>query len=85
MTWARCVLDWGWHAIDDHRDHPPGVLEAECSRLLPMVALHDEPAGQTCSPEPGRGWLLIPLTGSASSPPPQLTTSTAQKLRGRRG
>lgn len=48
MKWGLCLLDWGWHAIDDHRDHPPGVLEAECGHLLPMVALHDEPAGRPC-------------------------------------
>lgn len=48
MKWGRCLFDFGWHAVDERRDYSDGVLEAECGHLLPMVALHDEPAGRPC-------------------------------------
>ncbi len=63
MTWARCVLDWGWHAIDDHRDHQPGVLEAECSSRPPV-----EPAPEYPAPRgrPGpRGRRVVTASGHA--------------------
>lgn len=48
MKWARCAVDAVWHAVDDRRDHPPGVFEAECGHRLPTVELWDEPYGAPC-------------------------------------
>lgn len=49
MKWGLSVLDFGWHAIDERRDHPIGVLKAECGHSLMMVTvLHEEPGGSLC-------------------------------------
>ncbi len=48
MKWVRCVLDLCWHAIEERRDHLPGVYRAECGHLVPRAALHDEPPGRPC-------------------------------------
>lgn len=37
MKWGLSPLDWRSHAIDDQRDHPLGVLKAECGHLLMMI------------------------------------------------
>ena len=42
--WGLSPLDWRSHVIDDRRDHPIGVLKAECGHLLMMVTtLHEAP------------------------------------------
>lgn len=49
IKWGLSPLDWCSHAIDERRDHPIGVLRAECSHLLMMVTiLHDRPYGTPC-------------------------------------
>ncbi|MGH3865201.1 MAG: hypothetical protein ACRDQ4_03520 [Pseudonocardiaceae bacterium] len=37
MRWGLSVLDWRSHAINEHTEHPLGVLKAECGHLLMMV------------------------------------------------
>ncbi|MGQ0717890.1 MAG: hypothetical protein ACT4NP_11370 [Pseudonocardiales bacterium] len=49
MKWGLSSLDWRSHAIDERRDHPIGVLKAECGRRLMMVVtLHEAPNGPPC-------------------------------------
>ncbi len=49
MKWGLSPLDWCSHAIDERRDHPLGVLKAECGHLLMMVTtLRDRPFGAPC-------------------------------------
>jgi hypothetical protein len=49
VRWGLSVLDFGWHAIDERRDHPIGVYKAECGhRLMMVTALHDTPSGPPC-------------------------------------
>lgn len=48
MKWGRCAVDFGWHAIDEGRDHPVGMFEAQCGHRLPIVDLWDEPYGVGC-------------------------------------
>lgn len=49
MKWGLSPLDWRSHVIDERRDHPIGVLKAECGHLLMMVtALHEAPYGTPC-------------------------------------
>jgi hypothetical protein len=49
MKWGLSPLDWCSHAINEYRDHPIGVLIAECGhRLMTVTTLHDRPYGQTC-------------------------------------
>jgi hypothetical protein len=41
MKWGMSPLDWRCHAINEHRDHPNGVLIAECGhRLMIVTSLH---------------------------------------------
>ncbi len=49
MRWGLSVLDWRSHAINEHAEHPIGVLRAECGHLLMMVTtLHEKPYGDPC-------------------------------------
>lgn len=49
MKWGLSVLDWRSHAINEHADHPIGVLKAECGHLLMMVTtLHEKPFRIPC-------------------------------------
>ncbi len=49
MKWGLSVLDWRSHAIDECRDHPLGVLKAECGhRLMMVTTLYDRPYGAPC-------------------------------------
>jgi hypothetical protein len=43
------VLDFHSHAINEHAEHPLGVLRAECGHLLMMVTtLHEKPSAVRC-------------------------------------
>jgi hypothetical protein len=35
--WGLSVLDWQSHAIEEHGDHPIGVLIAQCGHRLMIV------------------------------------------------
>ncbi len=90
MKWVRCVLDHGWHAVDERRDHLPGVFEALCGHLLPMVALHDEPSGRLCEACAARQLacaLIRCHDDQISGRPPVETLSvnplSTQRVRGR--
>ncbi|MGH3806447.1 MAG: hypothetical protein ACRDRU_07395 [Pseudonocardiaceae bacterium] len=57
MRWGLSVLDWRSHAINEHADHPIGVLKAECGHLLMaecghllmmVTTLHEKPSGVPC-------------------------------------
>ena len=49
MKWARSVLDFSWHVIDERRRHPGGMLQAECGHLLMShITLRDEHDGRPC-------------------------------------
>ena len=49
MKWGMSPLDWRCHAINEHRDHPNGVLIAECGhRLMIVTSLHDRSYGEPC-------------------------------------
>lgn len=48
LRWGLSVLDWHDHAIDDHLDHPIGVLKARCGHLLMMVTPLRETCGTPC-------------------------------------
>lgn len=40
---------WRSHAINEHAEHPLGVVKAECGHLLMMVtALREKPFGKPC-------------------------------------
>ncbi|HEV7831427.1 MAG TPA: hypothetical protein VGP04_21850 [Pseudonocardiaceae bacterium] len=42
-------LDWRCHAINEHCDHPNGVLIAECGhRLMIVTNLYDHSYGEPC-------------------------------------
>lgn len=49
VRWGFSVLDWHTHAIDPCRDHPIGVLIAECGhRLMMATTLRETPGGTPC-------------------------------------
>jgi hypothetical protein len=49
MKWGMSPLDWRCHAINEHRDHPNGVLIAECGhRLMIVTNLYDHSYGEPC-------------------------------------
>ncbi len=46
--WGLSPLNWRSHAIDERRDHPIGVLIADCGHRLMTVHLHDRPHRTPC-------------------------------------
>jgi hypothetical protein len=49
VKWGLSVLDWRSHAINEHAEHPTGVLKAECGHLLMTVTtLRETPYTAPC-------------------------------------
>ncbi|MGH3865227.1 MAG: hypothetical protein ACRDQ4_03650 [Pseudonocardiaceae bacterium] len=65
------LLDWRSHTINEHAEHPLGVLKAECGHLLIMViTLHEKPSGVPCQACATLQLARTVTDGSGRSRPP---------------
>ncbi|HKR49102.1 MAG TPA: hypothetical protein VJT72_05880 [Pseudonocardiaceae bacterium] len=49
VRWGLSIVDWRYHAVQDHGCHPGGALVAECGHeLLRVTTLLDEIDSRPC-------------------------------------